>query len=71
MKKLAAIILLVFLAACTRTQTSIQKPPRAEEPEGGQLREIAASLPEIQGEVTVHEASEIMPEEENPFSDII
>lgn len=68
---LVGIVLLLLFAACTRSQTSIQGPSRSEGAESEQLREISGKLPTIEQQVTIHEATEIVPQTENPFPEII
>jgi uncharacterized lipoprotein YajG len=72
MNKITLLIaFIVLLAACTRSQTSIQRPPRAEGPSNDQLREIATALPEIQENVTIQGKTDIVPDTENPFPELI
>jgi hypothetical protein len=70
MKKLAIILLLILLSACIRSETTL-KTLTGGAPDEEELGQIAESLPDIQENVTIHKATDLVPEAENPFLDII
>ncbi len=71
---MVALVLLLVLSGCVRSQTSLQKPSgpsSAPSVNTSGLREIVDALPEVGGNVTVHTEPVIVPAVDNPFPELV